>query len=75
MDSSIAQPISTFSITGSIEEHPKIWTVCTVLWAFSCFLVWKFEVWALDQVSRGERIMYTTPNTKDGESTTTIKRG
>jgi hypothetical protein len=73
MDSANIEPINTFTLTGSIKKHPKIWAVCSMLWVYSCFLVWKFEVRALEHISRGERVMYTTPKTSHSESTTTAK--
>ena len=62
-------PVSSFSILGSIEENPEIWTISTTVWMLSCFLIWRWQVHSLEQVSRGERIMYT----KDGKATVAFK--
>jgi hypothetical protein len=69
MDSAIHHPIVNFSIRGSIKENPTIWATSTIIWMFSCFLVWRWQVYSLEQVSRGERIMYT----KDGKATVAPK--
>ena len=42
----------SFTISGSIKAHPKIWLVCSCLWVLSCLLIWKLELIALERASK-----------------------
>jgi hypothetical protein len=72
--SAIMQPTNNFTITGSIQEHPKIWAISAFLWVVSCYIFGRLQVRALDQISRGERILYITPKIKEGNVVPEEKR-
>lgn len=48
-----------------MQQHPKTWIVCTILWVLSCLIVWKWQVIALERSQRAGYTLYHTPKSLD----------